>query len=160
MTWTTATEASDWTGATVTDEQLAIAHPIIEIYSNVTLDVAPTLKPRDLRLLRYAEAYQAAWMPAQVDYNTRVDVDQVSQDGIQYSKPKDNPDAFELAPLAKKCLSRLSWRKGRTVQPLTPEQAMYLRGILNPGMQYTGNEEWLDVQQHWEQMPGGVEGSP
>src|SRR4051794_25036122 len=100
-TWTTASDASDWTGTTVTPEQLAVAHPIIEIYSNVTVDAAPALKPRDVRLLKYAEAYQAAWMAAQVDYTSRTDVDQVSQDGVQYSKPKDNPDAFTLAPLAK-----------------------------------------------------------
>lgn len=158
MTWATAVEASDWTGKQITDEQLVAAHVVIEIYSNVTTDASPVLKPRDRRLLAYAEAYQAAWMAEQVDYTSRTDVDQVSQDGVQYTK--GNPDAFTLAPMAKQSLSRLSWRKGRTIQPLTPEQAMLLRGVLQPNMQLAGTEEWLDRYEHWEEMPGGIEGTP
>jgi hypothetical protein len=151
-TWVTGAEASDITAKTVTDEQVTAAHPIIEIFSNVTSDASAALKPRDVRLLRYAEAYQAAWMPSQVDFTSRMDVDDVDQDGISYSK--SDGDAFVLAPLAKRCILRLSWMKSRTVHPLTPEQAARLRGVLTPDLQLAGTEEWLDDRQTWEPLHG------
>lgn len=151
MAWVTAAEASDITGQTVTAAQVTVAHPIIELYSNVTTEASATLKPRDLRLLRYAESYQAYWMASQVDVLSRLDVTDVTQDGVAYTK--DDPDALVLAPLAKRCLQRLSWMKSRSIQPLTPEQALVLRGYRMPDT-ITGTEEWLDDEQHWEPMDG------
>ncbi|GIH26067.1 hypothetical protein Aph01nite_43770 [Acrocarpospora phusangensis] len=149
MTWTTPTQASNWTRKALDQEDLDAAYPVIEIESGVTLEAAPGLKPRDLRLLKYAEAYQAAWMAAQVDVATRMDVDQVVQDGIQYSK--GDPDAHVLAPLAARCLRKLSWRRSRSTQALTPAQAAARRGVMPPGT-VDGTEEWLDDQQLWEPL--------
>jgi hypothetical protein len=149
--WITPTEATDITNvAEVTAEQISAAQVVIEIYGGVTTAASAALKPRDLRLIRYAVAYQAVWMPSQVDLLTRMDVDNVNQDGIEYSK--GDPDAHILAPLAKQCLLRLSWRRTRSLLPLTPEQALRLRGFLTPGTTLTGAEEFLDDRQTWSPM--------
>lgn len=146
MTWATPVQASSVTRKALGQEDLDAAYPVIEIESGVTLEAEPSLKPRDVRLLRYAEAYQAAWMAAQVDVTTRMDVDQVVQDGVQYSK--GDPDAHVLAPLAARCLRKLSWRRTRSAQPLTPAQAAARRGVMPPGT-VDGTEEWLDDRQVW-----------
>lgn len=148
-TWTTPERASAVTRTAVDQEDLDAAYPIIELFSGATVDAQAMLKPRDVRLLAYAEAYQAAWMQSQTDVTGRMDVTQVVQDGIQYSK--DDPDAHVLAPLAKRCLTRLSWRKSRTLQPLTPDQALALRGHITPGT-LAGTEEWYDDRQVWEPL--------
>ncbi len=148
-TWTTPDQASTWTRTALDQRALDAANPIVELFAGVTIDAADSLKPRDLRLLAYAEAYQAAWMSSQTDVTGRMDVTQVVQDGVQYSK--DDPDAHVLAPLAKRCITRLSWRKSRTLQPLTPDQALALRGRVTPGT-LTGTEEWYDDHQVWEPL--------
>ncbi len=149
--WITPTEASDITGvAEVTAEQISAASAVVEIFSNVTTDAIAALKPGDLRHIRKAVAYQAVWQAAQVDLLTRMDVDNLNQDGIEYSKA--DPDAHILAPLAKQCLIRLSWRRSRSLLPLTPEQALRLRGFLTPGTTLTGAEEFLDDRLTWERM--------
>lgn len=148
-TWATPTEASDWTRCSLDQQDLNAAYPIITIWAGVTTDARPTLKPRDLLMLQYAEAYQAAWMQSQVDVTGRMDVTQVVQDGAQYSV--NDPDAMVLAPLAKRCVQRLSWCKSRTLIPLTPAQALARRGFRTPGT-VTGTEEWLDDQQQWERL--------
>lgn len=130
MSWATPAEALGITGESVTQAKLDQAYQVVELYTGVTTDALSNLRPRDLRLLKQAEAYQAAWLARQVDYLGRSDFDLVSQDGLQYSK--GDRDAHELAPLAKAAISRLSWRRSRTVVPLTPEQALALRGVRTP----------------------------
>lgn len=148
MTWTTPAQASNWTRTALDQADLDSAHPIIEMVAGVTLEVA-YLKPRDRRLLAYAEAYQAAWMQANPDVFARMDVTQVVQDGIQYSQA--DPDAMVLAPLAARALRRLSWRRSRSTQALTPEQAAARRGVIQPGT-VDGTEEWLDDRQTWNRL--------
>jgi hypothetical protein len=149
MTWTTPEQASSVTGVGLAQADLDKAYPIIEIFAGVTTDAQPTLKPRDLRLLRYAEAYQAAWMQDQVNVTGRLDIADSSQDGTSWSSQGD--DTLILAPLAKRSINRLSWRKSRTLRPLTPEQALTLRGRIIPGT-IAGTEEWYDDQQDWQPM--------
>lgn len=148
-TWATPEQASSWTRVSLDQADLDAAYPIIELYAGVTTDALATLKPRDLRLLKYAEAYQAAWMQSQTDVAGRMDVDNLTQDGVSFTAA--GGDALVLAPLAKRCLLRLSWRKSRSLQPLTPEQALLLRGRVTPGT-ITGAEEWYDDHQVWEPM--------
>jgi len=149
MTWSTPAAASHITRVALAQEDLDAAYPIVVIWSGVTEDVRPTLKPRDLLMLQYAEAYQAAWLQSQVDVTGRMDVTQVVQDGAQYSK--DDPDAMVLAPLAARCVRRLSWARSRSIAPLTPEQALARRGYRMPGT-VVGTEEWLDDQQTWKRL--------
>ncbi|WP_344951433.1 hypothetical protein [Actinomadura miaoliensis] len=130
MTWATPAEAKNITGQEITQEQLDAANAVIEIYVGVTETARHQLRPRDLRLLKKGEAFQAAWQAEQVDYTGRSDIDEVDHDGLRYSKA--DPDTFTLAPLAKAAISRLSWRRSRTLQALTPGQALALRGKRTP----------------------------
>lgn len=127
MSWVTVEEAKQITGQDLTEAQLTQAYEVIEIDAGVTTAARDRLKPRDLRLLKKAEAFQAAWMAAQVDYTGRSDTDLVSQDGLQFSK--GDPDMHLFAPLAVRCLRRLSWRRSRHLNALTPTQALVLRGV-------------------------------
>lgn len=125
-TWATPAEASAITGQTITQSQLDTAYHVIEMFAGVIIDARPSLVNRDHRLLKKAESYQAAWMAAQIDLTGRSDATLVSQDGLQYSKGSE--DMHILGPLAKKALGKLSWMRTRTIDPLTPQQALVLRG--------------------------------
>lgn len=125
-TWATPTEATAITGQTINQAQLDVAYHIIETFAGVIIDARPNLRPRDLRLLKKAESYQAAWMAAQIDLTGRSDATTVSQDGLQYSK--GDVDMHILGPLAKAALVKLSWNRTRTLDALTPSQALILRG--------------------------------
>ena len=127
MTWATPTEASTFTGDSITQSDLDKANAVIEIYVQVTEDALGALKPKDIRLLKKMESFQAAWMNKQVEYTGRSDVDLVDQDGLGYSK--GDKDTHTLAPLAKKAYSQLSWMRTRTLDALTPDQAKVLRGV-------------------------------
>lgn len=151
MPWVSEAEASQITGQTVTEAQIAVAQPVISLFTGVTEETAPTLKPRDLQLLRYAVAYQAVWMAGQVDVLTRMDVNDVTQDGMAFTV--SDPDAMVLAPLAKRAVQRLSWMKTRSIHPLTPEQAAVRRGYYPPGT-VVDTAEWLDDDQAWEPLGG------
>lgn len=129
-TWATPEEAAEIAGEHITQEMLNRANATLEIYVGVTAAARPKIRPRDLRLLKLGESYQAAWLAGQVDYTTRSDIDLVDHDGLRYSK--GDPDTHTLAPLAKAAISRLSWRRSRTMLPLTPGQALLLRGKRTP----------------------------
>lgn len=126
MSWATAVEASALTGLNITQSELTIAHGLLEIWVGVVEgDRLDNIKTRDLGLLKKAESYQAAWMQSKPALFERSDVDQVIQDSMQYMK--GDQDTHVLAPLAKASIMKLSWRRARTIDPLTPEQALAIR---------------------------------
>lgn len=111
--WTSPGEVLSLTGVAVTEAQLAYAQGVIDIYSGTTTAAIDDIGDRDLRLLKMAAGYQAVWQIQQVDVTSRSDVTDVSQDGMSF-KPLD-ADALVLAPLARRCLERLSWLKSRAL---------------------------------------------
>lgn len=118
MAWATPEEATGYLGVSVDQAQLDVAQPIIDIFSGRTIDVATTqFKARDLYLLKLAVSYQAKWMAKQIDVLNRVDVTNVTQDGMSFQNV--HADSQILAPLAKRALDKLSWRKTRTLRPRT-----------------------------------------
>lgn len=120
MTWVTPEQAGEITGETVTDKMLAVAQPVIDIFSGVTEDQADKLKAKDLRMLRYATAYQATWMAANPSATTSMDIQSATQDSVSFTRFNEgNDDALVLAPLARRCLDRLSWRRTKTVHSTT-----------------------------------------
>lgn len=129
-TWSTPAEASAITGQNLSQAQLDVAYHVIETFCGVVVGARPNLRPRDLRLLKKAEAYQAAWMAAQIDLTGRSDATTVSQDGLQYSK--GDVDMHILGPLAAASLRRCSWMRTRSLEPLTPTQALLLRSKRTP----------------------------
>lgn len=131
MSWATPAEASALTGHTITQSELTMAHGILEVYAGpVSDDRMENLKARDQGLLKKAESYQAAWMQSKPELFGRSDVDNVIQNSLQFSKA--DLDTHVLGPLAKKCLMKLSWNRARTIDPLTPEQALLLRKKVYP----------------------------
>lgn len=113
-TWASTADVLAYTGATVTDAQIAVSQGLIDIYAQVTPDTTDPISERDLRLLKQALAYQTVWQVNQIDVMTRTDVSSVNQDNMQFTPA--GPESLILAPLAKRCLDRLSWRKPRSLR--------------------------------------------
>lgn len=106
--WADIADVLTFTGITVTDADLVKAQDIIELFSGTTFLATENLSSTNLRRLNRAVAYQAAWMSLHPDVYTNVDVDSVSQDGVNYTPGHEN--AALLAPLADRHLRRLTWR--------------------------------------------------
>ena len=110
MAWATISDVNTYTGVTVTDATITKAQALIELFADTTeaASDAGLIAPRNLRLLRMAVSYQAAWMGEHPDVFTSTDVDSYSQDGA--SAKQSHANAHLLAPLAKRCVDRLTWR--------------------------------------------------
>ncbi|WP_199546595.1 hypothetical protein [Streptomyces sp. N35] len=144
--WATAQQVIDITGVTVTDVQLTQAQSSIETFSNRIYDDTPKIRPRDLYWLRKAVAYQAAWEVGQYDLNTRLDANQVQQDGVVANL---DARAMILGPRAKQALQRCSWMRSRTI---------HVRSAFEDGQRGYGSvlNEASDEQHHWTPMGGGA----
>lgn len=116
MSWATTEQVETITGVSVTEALVTQAQFHIELFTEVTEDY--NLRPRDLRYLRMAVAYQAAWLKGQIDVATRTDVSSATQDTMTFTYA--NPEAAVLAPLARHALKRLSWKVSRSVTVRTP----------------------------------------
>lgn len=128
MSWATADQVSDITGVTVTDAQVTQAQFVIELFAEVTETYK--LKARDVRILRMAVAYQAAWLNGQIDVTSRTDVSSATQDEMSWTAAHEETN--QLAPLTRQCLKRLSWKGPRssrvrrpvdTIRQADPEEA-------------------------------------
>jgi hypothetical protein len=122
--WASIADVDTYTNVTVDADEITRAQAIIEIFAHTTTEAsdAGLISSRNLRLLKQAVAYQAAWMTEHPDVFTNVDVTSFSQDGMSASQA--HAHAHLLAPLAKRCLDRLSWnleplRAHRPRQPYT-----------------------------------------
>lgn len=116
MPWAAAADVTARTGITVTEAQLGQAQGVVEIFADTTEDAsdAGMISSKNLRLLRNAVAYQAAWITQHPDAFTNIDTTQIQQDGIVATWTHHN--ATVLAPLAKRCIDRLSWRRTRPLR--------------------------------------------
>lgn len=107
--WATIADVDDVTGKTVTEKERGIAvrslEPLIGVIEAVE---RPDISDRDRYWLKLATCYQAAFVLDNPDLFSRNDVTSASQDGE--SANFRNVDAHLLAPLARKCIRRLSWR--------------------------------------------------
>ena len=107
--WATIADVDEVTGKTVTAKERGIAvrslEPIIGVIEAVD---RPDIPDRDRYWLKLATCYQAAFVLDNPDLFSRADVTSAGQDGE--SANFRNVDAHLLAPLARKCIRRLSWR--------------------------------------------------
>lgn len=124
MPWATGADVVTLTGHPADDEKIAIAQTHIELFVGRTEDTATAeLSARDLAWLKRAVAYQAVWLAGQADINTRLDVSQLSQDGMQAAF---KGDGLVLAPLARRAIRQLSWKGGTrsiSAEPFCPPVA-------------------------------------
>jgi hypothetical protein len=109
MGWATVEQAYDWTGEEPSPKALALAQTMIEIFSGTTTIASDDglISGRNLRLLGQAVAFQAVWLDEHPDVLAAMDVEGVSQDGLNANYASVN--AHLLAPMAARCLRRLSW---------------------------------------------------
>lgn len=105
--WADSDDVDLLTGVTVGDDDVLRAQDIIEIFAGTTWLATDQISERNLRLLNRAVAYQTAWMASRPDMYSHFDVDTVSQDGASFTPGTVN--AQLLAPLAQRCLRRLTW---------------------------------------------------
>jgi hypothetical protein len=116
MTWATTGDVPKYTGLTATEAQVAQAQFVVELFADTTEDAsdAGNISPKNLRLLTQAVAYQAAWITQHPDAFTNMDTTSVSQD--QVSATWLHANAHLLAPLAKRAIDRLSWKRIRPLR--------------------------------------------
>ncbi|MGY6019589.1 hypothetical protein [Streptomyces spinosirectus] len=119
MPWATTGDVVKYTGINGTDALVAQAQGIVEIFADTTEDASDRgiISTKNLRLLKQAVAYQAAWITEHPDVFTNMDAAAVSQDQVSANLRHEN--ALILAPLSKRCIDRLSWRRNRglRIQP-------------------------------------------
>lgn len=111
MAWATEDDVVTITGREATEASIALAQTMIEIFSGTT-EVASDddlISSRNLRLLKQAVAFQAVWLDVHPDVVEAMDVQGVSQDGLNAQYAYAN--AHLVAPMAQRCLDRLSWRR-------------------------------------------------
>lgn len=116
MTWATTSDVNTYTGVNVTAAQVEQAQAVIEMFADTTTDAsdAGNISAKNLRLLKLAVAYQAAWITQHPDAFTNVDLSNFNQD--QVSGTLAHANALILAPLAKRCVDRLSWKRIRPLR--------------------------------------------
>lgn len=116
MAWAAPGDVALFTGITPTTAEVAQAQGVIELLADVTEDAsdAGNISPKNLRLLKQAVSYQAAWINQHPDAFTGMDTTKVSQDGV--SADWAHANAQILAPLAKRCIDRLSWKRIRSLR--------------------------------------------
>jgi hypothetical protein len=130
--WATPVDVKAVTGVTVVEDAIGPAQILIELFANTTEEATDRhglISSRNMRLLKWAVCYQVAWMGAHPDVYTNVDVEHISQDRVAATMGHEN--AGILAPLALRCLRRLSWwNRPLRVRPPRPavEDMQYNRG--------------------------------
>lgn len=112
--WATIASVQTATGRVVTQPTIDLAASVIEAKTGLIQAVERTdISDRDRYWLGQAVAFQAVWLLAQPDYLERNAVSSAAQDG--QSATAANADWLTLAPMARTCLKRLSWRGVRTI---------------------------------------------
>ncbi|WP_405708475.1 hypothetical protein OG264_11700 [Streptomyces xanthophaeus] len=111
--WVTTEEVEAITLKAVTPEQVAAAQIIVELFADTTEESTDLISSKNLRLLKQAVAFQATWLTAHPDAYTNTDFSVFKMDGLGVTNRHAN--TMILAPLAKRCIDRLSWKRNRSV---------------------------------------------
>lgn len=116
MAWATPGDVAFYTGLTATPAQVEQAQGIVEVLADTTIEAsdAGNISPKNLRLLKQAVAYQAGWITQHPDVFTNIDLSNFNQD--QVSGTLTHANALILAPWAKRCIDRLSWKRTRALR--------------------------------------------
>lgn len=114
--WATTGDVALYTGLTATDAQVMQAQFVIELFADTTTVATKALliSAKNMRMLKMATAYQAGWITQHPDAFTNMDTTNLSQDQVAATWAHAN--AGILAPFAKRCLDRLSWKRIRPLR--------------------------------------------
>lgn len=148
-TWASTSDVTTYTGMTVTAAQVEQAQAVIELFADTTTDAsdAGNIYPKNLRLLKLAVAYQAAWITQHPDAFTNIDLNNFNQD--QVSGTLAHANALILAPLAKRCIDRLSWKRTRPLR-IGPRYGFQIPPTMN-----TTSAALDDNDPRWNPLGGG-----
>lgn len=126
VAWATPEQVKDITGAVINETDIAIAQGIVDLHASIESEFVDleTMWPKDISRLKKAVSYQAKFMDSQVEVLGRQDVKGVSQDGV--SATFNTVDSVALAPLARKAIEQLSWKRPRGLRA----QRRYGQGAL------------------------------
>lgn len=114
MAWATADDLLNYLGVTLQDTRfLTLANTDVTVYANRSQAASASISNRDLLALKLATCYQAAWLPAQPDALTRVNIESSTVDGESVRFSSDAQQ--NLAPGAIRALKNLSWKGSRTL---------------------------------------------
>jgi hypothetical protein len=110
-TWATLGDVYAVTRREVSEENLAIAQAIIEDHAGTDAEFEDSgISSRNQRYLKKAVIWQAVWLEAHPDVLEAMDVTNVSGDGVSAQHATDT--AAFMAPMARRCLNRVSWKHG------------------------------------------------
>ena len=101
-------------GVTVTEMDLAQAEADVDRIAGIDLDdpdQVSRLRPRDLKLLKWAITYQAAWRSEQIDLHARLDVTEIPGSANDGGTKSRDELTLQLAPLCRSNLERISWKR-------------------------------------------------
>jgi hypothetical protein len=139
-TWATPAEASAITGATIYQSDLDTAQSIIDLFTDVHIGLLSSLQPRTLRILKNAVSWQAKWQKEQGD-DFGVGAEKQSETLGDYSYTNgsggsgsggSSEDSVMLAPIAQRWITKLNWKRTRTMDPVTPgEKVLVENGDLD-----------------------------
>lgn len=150
----TVAQVKSLLGVDVTQQHLAMAHADVDRIGGVDLDnpdVISRMKPRDLKLVRWAITYQAAWLSEQIDIHARMDVGRIS--GSSSDGGITNRDELTqiLSPHARSNLERVSW-KTKTTKSI-PRRRPRLEGPLRTSAEVTIRTDPVDT---YAQLPNAL----
>lgn len=130
-TWATPAEASAITGVTLYQSDLDTAQSIIDLYTDISCDMAASLQVRTLRILKQAISWQAKWQKEHgVDeFGTGSEKQSESLGDYSYTNGSGGSgsggsaeDSAILSPIAQRWITKLPWKRTRTIDPLTPTE--------------------------------------
>lgn len=120
LAWATTEDVERITGVVVSSAVVSQAQAAIEVHSGRTYAARDRTGTRDQGWLKYAVAYQAAWLPSQPDYAQRMDLTGVTGPGAATGTVPLTSTGMVLAPMARWALKRVSWLKSRSLHVRSP----------------------------------------
>lgn len=130
-TWATPAEASAITGVTLYQADLNVAQSIIDLFTDIHYGLKDSLQPRTLRILKQAVSWQAKWQKEQGtdEFGTGTEKQSETLGDYSYTNGSggsgsggSSEDSAMLAPIAQRWITKLSWKRTRTIDPLTPSE--------------------------------------
>lgn len=146
MSWATTSDVIAYTGINATAAQVEQAQAVVELFADTTEEAL--ISGKNLRLLKLAASYQAAWITQHPDAFTNMDTTSISQD--QVSATWLHANAGILAPLAKRAIDRLSWKRNRAIRIRRRGEGTMIPRLLNATSAVAD-----DNDPRWEPLSGG-----
>lgn len=134
-TWATPAEASAITGTTLYQSDLDTAQSIIDLFTDTHYGLAAELQPRTLRILKQALSWQAKWQKDQGEAEFGTGLEKQSETLGDYSYTNGSggsgsggsaEDSAMLAPIAQRWITKLSWKRTRTIDPNTAREKILM----------------------------------